>query len=731
MLDTGAATHILTSEASGADGFDIAGNGFDGTNVQVIGGATGFQELDINDPHGIYASGMRWADTSSGSLEMNPVRMRGQISFATLSGQDERWELPNIIGMPMAVAHSVHIKNSDPVIISLGEDTIRTPQIDFNPLGIGGQGIIRRATLKLRPGADFSTGPVYVFDTLNALEGLPLHEDPSSPSLVPSGGIFVEVNMSNGNDGFEDTEFLLDTGASLTVVSMETAVDLGIDPILDKPEFTLAVEGSGGVTDGVPGFVVDSLSLNTAGGKFQLSNVPVAVLDVANPNDPGNVIDGILGMNVFSNRDIVIDANPSLGGGGNSPSLYISDPVTTSCNWTNPQASANWFTPNHWSGNFSPNVSCDAQVANVSGSNQKSVIGGGLTTTVYRATISGTNTAEMAVVVEPGGGLLVYSDLVVASGGRLHLESNATTTGKVNAQFIEIDEGALTGSGDIWVGAGPLAGSVRNNNGLIAPGDADGDPIGFFTIEGDLANQATMAFDIGGTADGEFDTISVGRNIYLQGTLDVDLVNGFSPAVGDEFQIVGVGDRIFGEFDDVSLPQGYTWNVNYLFRSLTVEVTSILANIICDSDGDGDCDINDLDAMYAAFGSDGQFDYDNSGTVDAGDIQGWLTAASDPSNMAKLHPDDQFVIGDVNLDGSVNSQDLGLLLNNFGDASSLGWVGGNLNGDTLVNSADLGLLLNNFGYESLATAVPEPGSMSLFLLGLLFFMIRRRTGEIR
>ncbi|MEM7312710.1 MAG: hypothetical protein AAF497_06130, partial [Planctomycetota bacterium] len=59
-----------------------------------------------------------------------------------------------------------------------------------------------------------------------------------------------------------------------------------------------------------------------------LENVPVAVLDVTNPSDPGNIVPGIIGMNLFSGRDIIMDANPSVGQGGTGPSLYISDPVT-------------------------------------------------------------------------------------------------------------------------------------------------------------------------------------------------------------------------------------------------------------------------------------------------------------------------------------------------------------------------------------------------------------------
>lgn len=61
--------------------------------------------------------------------------------------------------------------------------------------------------------------------------------------------------------------------------------------------------------------------------------------------------------------------------------------------------------------------------------------------------------------------------------------------------------------------------------------------------------------------------------------------------------------------------------------------------------------------------------------------------------------------GDANLNGTVNSADLGLLLNNFNDDSGLGWESGNFNDDLFVDGTDLGLLLNNFNSDAaLATA---------------------------
>ena len=118
----------------------------------------------------------------------------------------------------------------------------------------------------------------------------------------------------------------------------------------------------------------------------------------------------------------------------------------------------------------------------------------------------------------------------------------------------------------------------------------------------------------------------------------------------------------------------------------------------CDYVGGGDgCDAADIAALYA--GTDGA----PASLTDAL-IGQWLSDASDAANPLKSTPSDVYVYGDVNLDGQVESTDLGLLLNNFNDASGLNWNGGNLNTDALVNSTDLGLLLNNFNFTSFSVA---------------------------
>ena len=81
----------------------------------------------------------------------------------------------------------------------------------------------------------------------------------------------------------------------------------------------MAVVGSGGTNLEVPGFFVESFTIQAIGGNITLTNVPVVVLDVTNPADPGNVVDGIVGTNLLAGRNVVIDPKPSLGGGGVGP----------------------------------------------------------------------------------------------------------------------------------------------------------------------------------------------------------------------------------------------------------------------------------------------------------------------------------------------------------------------------------------------------------------------------
>ncbi len=157
--------------------------------------------------------------------------------------------------------------------------------------------------------------------------------------------------------------------------------------------------------------------------------------------------------------------------------------------------------------------------------------------------------------------------------------------------------------------------------------------------------------------------------------------------------------------------------------------------LLCDGDADSDCDFDDLVAMYAGTAL---VDLDGDGSAGVGDVTTWLDAASTTQNTANPNAL-TFRNGDLDLDGKVDSSDLGRLLNNFGVSAATAadgpqYAGGDLDINGNVSSDDLGVLLNQFGFESTpaasaASAVPEPSGrgVCLFVLaGFAALAMRRR-----
>jgi hypothetical protein len=76
--------------------------------------------------------------------------------------------------------------------------------------------------------------------------------------------------------------------------------------------------------------------------------------------------------------------------------------------------------------------------------------------------------------------------------------------------------------------------------------------------------------------------------------------------------------------------------------------------------------------------------------------------------------------GDANLDGTVDINDLTIVLTNFGK-SGMAWNGGDFNGDGKVDVNDLTIVLSNFGATvgaSSPATVPEPCTLGLLAAGV-------------
>jgi hypothetical protein len=595
LLDTGAAASLITSTADAA--FDIEGAGYRGSLTLTIGGATGFFDANINNAMSLFATGLANRTGSGGaSLEVNPATLVGQSSISLLTMPPES-DLPNILGIPFSSQYSTYIRNDQPQVFQVGGKTVRTPQIQFLPLGSGGQGITRRVPITLDAPGGFSVPPAYVINFENLINGDPLTEDPQTPTVMQeAGALFVPVSVSNEGESLTNASFFFDTGADVTVVSQLNAVRLGFDPVLDTPDFTISVIGSGGATTDVPGFFVEQFTIQAVGGSITLNNVPVIAFDVVNPAHPGNIVEGIVGTNLLAGRNVVIDPKPALGGGGVGPSLYISDPVTTNSNWASSAASALWSTASNWSAAAAPSSQTIANVRHVSGGPQEAVVSGNVD--AWEVNVSGSGPSQkMTLRVSSGAKLTTFAGLTVEQDGVARLDGGA-----LDVHYMDIRGGLLTGNGSIATGSGPISGQVENVGGVVSPGNG----VGVLSIQGRYSNGATgvLEMEITGLAAGtQYDQLVVDGPSTLAGTLKVLLPGAipFTPALGATFTLLTASKGLGGEFDALelpSLPNGRMWQVGYDEMALLLKVT-----LPGDFDGDFAVDAADLAVWTAGHGT--------------------------------------------------------------------------------------------------------------------------------
>jgi hypothetical protein len=90
------------------------------------------------------------------------------------------------------------------------------------------------------------------------------------------------------------------------------------------------------------------------------------------------------------------------------------------------------------------------------------------------------------------------------------------------------------------------------------------------------------------------------------------------------------------------------------------------------------------------------------------------------------------LLGDANLDGSVDVSDLNIVLSNLGTINS-NWTSGNFDGAPTIDLTDLNDVLNNFGtsltngdaLHQSTTPTPEPASLCTLCISML--VLRRRA----
>jgi fibronectin-binding autotransporter adhesin len=170
-----------------------------------------------------------------------------------------------------------------------------------------------------------------------------------------------------------------------------------------------------------------------------------------------------------------------------------------------------------------------------------------------------TNASEVAVSAAATlsvGGSLTQTAGHTAVDGTLSL-----------AQTFALQGGSLTGSGSV-------IGSVDNSGGSVGPGDSPG----LLSITGSYNQQVGGLFDIelGGAVAGlSYDQLDVTGAATLAGSIDVGLVNGFRPNIGDKFDVMlrGSGNGTFANL--LTSTPGLAYTVDYEATKVIVTITAV------------------------------------------------------------------------------------------------------------------------------------------------------------
>jgi hypothetical protein len=173
------------------------------------------------------------------------------------------------------------------------------------------------------------------------------------------------------------------------------------------------------------------------------------------------------------------------------------------------------------------------------------------------------------VVINGGGSLTVGGSATYSQTGT-KLASTTVDGTLTSANGISIAGGTVFGNMGTLIGNFNLSGTAA-----ISPGDGI-KKVGELTINGTYAQASTASalIDLGGLSSGAFDVVNITNAASLNGKLIVDLVNGFNPVAGDNFDIMNYASES-GAFSSETLPtiSGDHWLV-------TIGATDVLLQLL-------------------------------------------------------------------------------------------------------------------------------------------------------
>jgi hypothetical protein len=121
--------------------------------------------------------------------------------------------------------------------------------------------------------------------------------------------------------------------------------------------------------------------------------------------------------------------------------------------------------------------------------------------------------------------------------------------------------------------------------------------VGATTISGNYTqlSVATLQIEIGDVFPGQWDVVTVEGNAIIDGAIEVVLINGFQPVLGNSFTVLSTNiGNVGGQFDIENIPvfNGLTFDVVYNPKSVVLQVVAA-SGLAGDYNEDGAVDAAD------------------------------------------------------------------------------------------------------------------------------------------
>lgn len=528
-------------------------------------GVTG--SMLVTDPNS------KWADTGSITIGVHGrgsliARNGGKVT--TSGGLYLGYYSGSSGGLAVSGAGSQLIANSA-TIGGLGPGTVNVNSGGAVNIGAGGTGINYGASLTVSdPGSQWSSsGGVCVGcssdGTLTA----------KAASNGSSRGLWVGFNTGVlGYMSLTDSKTVWTNSSGPVVIGEAGTGALNLESgaaLLDSGDLTLGYRGKGTLMiSGGAHVESDNASLGAltgsmgtatiigVGSKWNISGSLLlggAGKGIVNVTGGGAITaggltnKGLLSIGAQSkfivNGDLTNFSGTTLKGGIYDTSGILqfdrADIVTNAANVTLTGATANIVdqSGNNAFTNFITNSSVG--MLTLSGDQSLKTVGGSITN-------SGFLTIEQGSTLTVGnGGIASTAVNYTQTAGRTTVHGTLTSAYGHSTPILRLDGGSLFGTGTLDYA------SVVNASATLMPGDLP-TSTGKLAISGTYTQDATGVLDIaigGKMAGTQFDQLNVTGDLSLNGTLNISRINGFVPAIGDQFVIV-TANSVKGAFAKVT-----------------------------------------------------------------------------------------------------------------------------------------------------------------------------------